>query len=103
MKGYFVFSALFRLFAKNPICQVEFRKTSASPFSYSNRVACGWHHPFSDRGSGKHKTRFPALVQMAEGGPIILESSQGPERIDQIKYAVFEVNGHISVMPAAEK
>lgn len=77
---------------------------------------------------GKLKTRFPSLEQMAEGGPIILvengnllekrmklagiskedilesaRSSQGLERIDQIKYAVFEVNGHISVIPAAEK
>ncbi|MDE1186189.1 MAG: DUF421 domain-containing protein [Pantoea sp.] len=77
---------------------------------------------------GKLKTRFPSLEQMAEGGPIILvenghllekrmkmagisqedilesaRSSQGLERLDQIKYAVFEVNGHISIIPAAEK
>lgn len=77
---------------------------------------------------GKMKTRFPFVAQMTEGGPVILvehgnelcqrmkmtgisredileaaRSAQGLERIDQIKYAVLEVNGHISIIPAHEE
>lgn len=73
---------------------------------------------------GKLKARFPLFEQMAEGGPLILvehgriltqrlkmsgisredileaaRSGQGLERIDQIKYAVLEVSGHISITP----
>ena len=73
---------------------------------------------------GKLKARFPLFEQMAEGGPLILvehgriltqrlkmsgisredileaaRSGQGLERIDQIKYAVLEVSGHISIIP----
>lgn len=73
---------------------------------------------------GKLKSRFPLFEQMAEGGPLILvehgriltqrlkmsgisqedileaaRSGQGLERIDQIKYAVLEVSGHISIIP----
>lgn len=73
---------------------------------------------------GKLKSRYPRVEQLTEGGPVILvenghelvqrmkmtgisredileaaRSSQGLERIDQIKYAVLEVNGHISVIP----
>lgn len=74
---------------------------------------------------GKLKSRYPRVEQLTEGGPVILvenghelvqrmkmtgisredileaaRSSQGLERIDQIKYAVLEVNGHISVIPS---
>ncbi|ORM71448.1 hypothetical protein HA48_15825 [Pantoea wallisii] len=72
---------------------------------------------------GKLKNRFPTIEQMAEGGPVILVEhgnalhqrmkmtgisqddvleaarSQGLERLEQIKYAVLEVNGHISIIP----
>ena len=73
---------------------------------------------------GKLKTRFPIVEQLAEGGPVILvehgkelstrmkmtginhedimeaaRSSQGLERLDQIRFAVLEVNGHISIIP----
>lgn len=73
---------------------------------------------------GKLKTRFPVVEQLAEGGPVILvehgkelptrmkmtginhedimeaaRSSQGLERLEQIRFAVLEVNGHISIIP----
>jgi len=73
---------------------------------------------------GKLKTRLPFFQQLAEGGPVILvehgkelsarmkmtginredimeaaRSSQGLERLEQIKFAVLEVNGHISIIP----
>jgi len=73
---------------------------------------------------GKLKTRFPIVEQLAEGGPVILvehgkelstrmkmtginhedimeaaRSSQGLEGLDQIRFAVLEVNGHISIIP----
>lgn len=73
---------------------------------------------------GKLKTRFPIVEQLAEGGPVILvehgkelstrmkmtginhedimeaaRSSQGLERLEQIRFAVLEVNGHISIIP----
>lgn len=72
---------------------------------------------------GKLKNRFPSLAQLAEGGPVILVEhgralqqrmkmtgvseedvleaarSQGLERLEQIRYAVLEVNGHISTIP----
>lgn len=74
---------------------------------------------------GKMKNRFPRLEQLTEGGPVILvehgtallqrmkmagvniddvlesaRASQGLERLDQIKYAILEVNGQISIIPA---
>ena len=76
---------------------------------------------------GKLKTRFPVVEQLVEGGPVILvengnelpkrmkmtgisredileaaRSSQGLMRLNQIKYAVLEVNGHISIIPESE-
>jgi len=73
---------------------------------------------------GKLKTRFTIVEQLAEGGPVILvehgkelstrmkmtginhedimeaaRSSQGLERLEQIRFAVLEVNGHISIIP----
>ncbi|MDF7629935.1 DUF421 domain-containing protein [Erwiniaceae bacterium L1_55_4] len=73
---------------------------------------------------GKLKTRLPFFQQLAEGGPVILvehgkelsarmkmtginredimeaaRSSQGLESLEQIKFAVLEVNGHISIIP----
>ncbi|WP_145339752.1 DUF421 domain-containing protein [Pantoea sp. PSNIH1] len=76
---------------------------------------------------GKLKTRFPFVEQLVEGGPVILvengnelhkrmkmagisredileaaRSSQGLMRMEQIKYAVLEVNGHISIIPESE-
>lgn len=76
---------------------------------------------------GKLKTQFPFVEQLLEGGPIILvengnelhkrmkvagisredileaaRSSQGLMSIEQIKYAVLEVNGHISIIPESE-
>ena len=73
---------------------------------------------------GKLKTRFPIVEQLAEGGPVILVEhgkelstrmkmtginhedimeaarySQGLERLEQIRFAVLEVNGHISIIP----
>ena len=73
---------------------------------------------------GKLKTRYPRLEQLTEGGPVILvehgrelkqrmemtgisrddilesaRSNQGLEELSQIKYAVLEVNGHISIIP----
>lgn len=73
---------------------------------------------------GKLKTRFPRLALLTDGGPVILvengreltqrmkmtgisrddilesaRSSQGLEDLAQIKYAILEVNGHISVIP----
>jgi len=77
---------------------------------------------------GKLKTRFPFVEQLAEGGPVILvengielhkrmnraginredileaaRSSQGILRMEQIKYAVLEVNGHISIIPESKE
>ncbi|HAI04435.1 MAG TPA: DUF421 domain-containing protein, partial [Pantoea sp.] len=77
---------------------------------------------------GKLKNRFPVVEQAIDGGPVILvengnlltermkmtgispddvleaaRSSQGLERFDQIKYAVLEVNGHISIIPLPQK
>lgn len=76
---------------------------------------------------GKLKTQFPFVEQLVEGGPVILvengnelhkrmkmagisredileaaRSSQGLMRMEQIKYAVLEVNGHISIIPESE-
>lgn len=72
---------------------------------------------------GKLKSRFPVVEQAIDGGPVILvengnlltergidpddvleaaRSGPGLERFDQIKYAVLEVNGHISVIPRAD-
>ncbi|MBB1227159.1 DUF421 domain-containing protein [Pantoea pleuroti] len=76
---------------------------------------------------GKLKNRFPVVEQVIDGGPVILvdngnlltermkmtgispddvleaaRSGQGLERFDQIKYAVLEVNGHISIIPRTD-
>jgi uncharacterized membrane protein YcaP (DUF421 family) len=77
-----------------------------------------------DMGLGFVKTRVPALERWLEGTPLVIvedgralqdrlarsgvdvsdvlraaRSTQGLERLDQIKYAVLERNGEISIIP----